>query len=241
MITSYNVPSGFEITDETGKIIKLTPRQYTNKTNIETKGELTENGILNLVSTMTYTGYPAYNARVAMEDEDLSEWITNKVESIYETAEVDTFFIEDTSIDDPVKLTIHYSIAEYVEESDDLIYFTPPLFSNLKKNVFVRENRSFPVNFSYKKNTYEKCIIYLPQNLSVSDLPGKKKMSIKNNSYAKMYSAGDNFVKVIMMNNRKKRTFAPREYQKLKIFYEKRLEYDSEQIVLNKATTTEEK
>lgn len=236
LIPSYNVPFGFKITEDNGEIITLAPKQFKNSTTIDTKGELTDDGVLNLVSTITHKGYPAYNVRRSMEDEDLSEWMKSLVEDIYETAKVDTFFIEDKSMYDPIKLTIHYNISDYIEESDDLIYFTPPLFSNIKENLFIRETREFPINFSYSKNTYEKCKITLPQNVTITEVPAsRKKLAIRNYTYAKKISAGTNYVQILMMRNRKDRTFTPEEYPKLRVFFEKMLEYDTEQLVFNRS------
>ena len=235
LIPSYNVPSGFKITEDNGEIIKLAPKQLKSSTTIDTKGELTNDGVLNLVSTIEYKGYTAYGVRNSIEDEDLSEWIKTLVENIYETAEVDTFFIEDKSMYAPLKITVHYNISDYIEESDSLIYFTPPLFSNIKENVFIREKREFPVNFSYSKNIFEKCKITLPKNINITEIPGKKKLSIRNYTYAKKVSSGTNYVQILKMSNRKTRTFYPEEYQKLRVLFEKMLEYDTEQLVLNKS------
>ncbi len=238
LIPNYNVSSGFKITDDNGEIIKLAPKQFKNSTTINTKGELTGDGVLNLVSTITNKGYSAYNVRNNIEDEDLSEWMKSLVEEIYETAEVDTFFIENKSMYDPITITIHYNISDYIEESDDLIYFAPPLFSNITENVFVRETREFPINFNYSKNIYEKCKITLPKNVTITEIPGRKKLAIKNYTYAKKISAGTNYVQILKMSNRKARTFSPEEYQKLRILFEKMLEYDTEQLVLNKSENT---
>ncbi len=244
LIPSYNVKYGLEVSEKKTQIINLAPKQYINKMDISTVGELTLDGILNLESTFTYEGYSAYDQRSKMEDANLDEWIEKKVKDLYETASVDTFYIVDKTIDEPLKIVIKYNIDEYIEEAGDLVYFTPPLFTNIKESVFIREKREFPVNFSYENSIYEKFQIKLPTNysISISEEQSKKKLNIPNYSYVKMVSSdGENNLKILKTTNRKERTFKQSEYPKLKSFFEKVLEYDTEQIVLNKISKVADK
>ena len=79
------------------------------------------------------------------------------------------------SVYKPIVLNISFSIPNYIEETEELGYFSMPFFTTLKENPFIRPKRNNPIDYEYAFLKTENIKIELPDKYSVSQIPSKRK------------------------------------------------------------------
>jgi Domain of Unknown Function with PDB structure (DUF3857)/Transglutaminase-like superfamily len=236
-----NVGIGLLIEGDKGTIINLKPIKPTNKLNIETVSTINSEGIITAKSKFTYIGCTALEERMNIEDEDIEEYVETLLDNLYAEAVLDTFYYTGLdSINNPLILNIRYTLPDYIDETEELIYFTPPLFTGIDENPFVRQKRYFPVSYNYNVRKSEKFKMIFSNKFAVNEVPLRRKASINNYSFSEIFFKGKNYVECIRTTNLKRRVIHYQYYQGLKALYDEMVSADQEQIVLSKVNHNSE-
>ena len=231
----YNMDIGFLVDEERGSIINLKPRSMKSRRDIETDATLTAEGQLEAKTHIEFEGTDGMAERHRIDGKDLDEYLKKQLEEIHTGAMLDSFNYADVdSIKKPLVLDIYFHIPEYTEDTGSLIFFTVPLFTAEKKNVFVREKRSFPVDFNFEQTISEKVNLKLADCFQLNELPEKSKANMSALFFNKIYFTGDNSIECNRSFKLNRTRFMPREYQKLRQIYEKMVNSDQDQIVITK-------
>ncbi|WP_316849384.1 DUF3858 domain-containing protein [Pedobacter agri] len=127
-------------------------------------------------------------------------------------------------------------IEDNVEETGNLVYFTPLLFERTKENLFKHDERKFPVDFAFPfKETY-RITLNFPEDYEIDKLPkgGAYKLQDNNGDFSISYVTQGNALMVKSVININKSLYTPEEYFDLKALFKAIVEKQAEQIVLKK-------
>ncbi len=116
------------------------------------------------------------------------------------------------------------------------VYIMPLLYDQLKENPFALDVRKYPVDYGYniEKNTTSS--FEIPDNYTVTELPGSVRLRMEGNSASLIYDVSQlgNTIKVTSIFAINKTMFLPEEYAALKEFYNQVIKKQSEPIILKK-------
>jgi hypothetical protein len=120
---------------------------------------------------------------------------------------------------------------------DNYIYFTPNLFTSLRTNPFLSDNRSTNIEFGYRSNYVINSTYKIPANYKVDGLPKSVSMSMPDGSIMfKRLAATDNGTLVVRyIIDYKKNIYFKEDYPEIHEFFKKMYEMLNEQIVLKKS------
>ncbi|WPU98615.1 DUF3857 domain-containing protein [Mucilaginibacter sp. cycad4] len=145
--------------------------------------------------------------------------------------------IEDIDIDTlPLRQNINFNL-DLTGSDDNYIYFNSNLFTDLKKNPFLNENRTTDINFGYRDNYAITGIFKLPAGYKVDALPKSVSMATPDNSivFKRMVAEQDGQIMVRLNIDHKKTIYFKEEYADFHEFCKKMYEMINEQIVLKKS------
>lgn len=151
-----------------------------------------------------------------------------KVTSLkFDNMEIDTL---------PLTQNINFNL-DLTSSDDNYIYFVPNIFSSLRTNPFLSENRRTDIEFGYR-NSYSIMGTYkLPANYKIDALPKSASMTMPDGSITfKRYVAAENGVLMVRYVIDHKNTIYRKEnYLDFHEFYKKMYEMLNEQVVLKKS------
>jgi len=234
-ITS-SVSKGFLVNEDKGQVVPIKLPPARNDHEVETNVTMQIDGLVNTEMKIKCDGYVAMGERKKIDKEDeTKDYIKDLIDDIHENAVLDTFTISNLdSIYKPLEMSITFNIPEYAQIIENMIYFSPVLLTKLNDNPFKKEKRLFPVDYSYTVSLSEISKIVLPEVFKISELPKKTKTSIKKISFISLMLKSDNTIEITRNYRRRKTSVSPYEYKDLKKMYDKMLEADESQIVLEK-------
>ncbi|SDE12796.1 protein of unknown function [Mucilaginibacter pineti] len=120
---------------------------------------------------------------------------------------------------------------------DNYIYFNSNLFTDLKKNPFLSEDRSTDIDFGYRDNYSITGIFKIPAGYKVEALPKSINMAIPDKSITfKRFVAADEGQIMVRLNvDHKQSMYFKENYPEFREFCKKMYEMLNEQIVLKKS------
>jgi len=140
------------------------------------------------------------------------------------------------NLDELLTESMDVIIEDNVEETGNLVYFTPLLFERTKENLFKHDERKFPVDFAFPfKETY-RITLNFPEDYEIDKLPkgGAYKLQDNNGDFSISYVTQGNALMVKSVININKSLYTPEEYFDLKALFKAIVEKQAEQIVLKK-------
>ena len=159
------------------------------------------------------------------------------VKSYYENLEFSNLKVSDLiNASVPVKASFDFTDEESVEEIGDKLYVTPLLFLSTNENPFKKENRNYPIDFSYSTRNRYIVSIKVPEGYKVESTPENIKVKLEENlgEFSYVVSNKNNTVN-ISYNFQINFPLVPVDYYKdLRLLYTKLYEKHSEKIVLSK-------
>ncbi len=229
-----DVGIGLLIEDDKGTIINLKPIKPSNRISIKTSGNISEDGVITADTKINFTGFAALRERNALEDEEIEKYVTEKVKTLFDEAVLDTFYYTGIdSIESPLILNLSYTLPEFIERTDKLAYFSPPLFSNVLVNPFTSSKRYYSVDFDFNLLTKEEIKLSWDDNFAVLEVPKLKKTSMSDFSYNQIYFSGQNYVECMRIEDCKKRRIHVKNYSRLRNIYDEMVFASEDQVVLS--------
>jgi hypothetical protein len=151
-----------------------------------------------------------------------------KVTSLkFDNMEIDTL---------PLTQNINFNL-DLTSSDDNYIYFVPNIFSSLRTNPFLSENRRTDIEFGYR-NSYSIMGTYiLPANYKIDALPKSATMTMPDGSITfKRYVAAENGTLMVRyVIDHKTTLYSKDSYPDFREFYKKMYEMLNEQVVLKKS------
>ena len=145
----------------------------------------------------------------------------------FENMEVDTL---------PLKQNIDFSL-DLTGSDDNYIYFVPNLFSSLRTNPFLAENRYTDIEFGYRNIYAINGIFTIPAKYKVDALPKSVSMMMPDSSitFRRIVASDEGRIVVRYNIDYKKTTYYKDNYADFYEFCKKMYEMLNEQIVLKKS------
>ncbi|GGG72830.1 hypothetical protein GCM10007415_00140 [Parapedobacter pyrenivorans] len=127
-------------------------------------------------------------------------------------------------------------IEDHVEESGDLVYFSPLLFERTKENPFKHEARNFPVDMGYPMKETYRMLVNFPENYAVEQLPkGVLYVLPEERGSFRISLIGEGKQLLVMSTiSLTKPVYTPEEYHELRELFKIVVERQAEQIVFKK-------
>ena len=203
-------------------------------------GTLTLNGENKLTGTMHVltTNYEALTHRnqyinALNEEAYLKQFRTDKPGLGIKNYKIEN--LDDPAM--PLFETMDVMIEDNVEETGNLIYFSPLLFEKTKENPFVIENRKYPVDFGYPIEETYRVTIEIPKDYILDKLPQNEKISLLDNaaSFSFVVSQEENRISVVSKISFQKAVYSVQEYHDLKELFSNVVRKQAEQIVIKKS------
>ncbi|WP_183568158.1 DUF3857 domain-containing protein [Mucilaginibacter sp. SP1R1] len=151
-----------------------------------------------------------------------------KVASVtFENMDVDTL---------PLRQKMDFNL-DLTGADDNYIYFNSNLFTDLKKNPFLSENRTTDIDFGYRDNYAITGVFKLPAGYKVDALPQSISMMIPDKSvtFRRVVAEQDGSVLIRLSIDFKKSMYFKENYPEFHEFCKKMYEMLNEQVVLKKS------
>lgn len=139
------------------------------------------------------------------------------------------------SLEDPIVEGYTYEINKGVDVIAGEIYLQPLLFKKLATNPFKSETRDFPVDFLYPFSTTKSVKLSIPEGFTVSYLPKSEVVEMPNKlgRYTYQISQQGNVIVIRSITTFNQSTIPQQYYKELKQFYDKRIEKETEKIIIS--------
>jgi len=136
----------------------------------------------------------------------------------------------------PLAQNINFNL-DLTGSDENYIIFNSNLFSSLRSNPFLSENRSTNIEFGYRNNYSINGTYKIPANYKIDALPKNVSMNMPDGSITfRRVIATDNGVVAIRYNiDYKKNIYFKEDYPQIHEFFKKMYEMLNEQIVLKKS------
>lgn len=185
----------------------------------------------NLKSTVNLsihsTEYDAYNYKQAFKDDSVSmlKYYSEKFDEITS--------LKSFNYDQPNRpYSIIVSGEKDIEKIGDNIIVQPFLNLALQKNSLTQKNRSYPVDFTYKKSDEFKIVIDKPEGFVVDNLPDPYMIDDELANINIQYIEKDKMVEVIANYTFKKPVYNKNEYPRIKYYLDMIVRKFNESLVL---------
>lgn len=229
------VGKGLLVRQEDNQIVSIKLPNINNEHNVETDIILESDGSVKSEVKIKCEGYVAMRERKRINKKEIDEYVKDLIDDIHENAILDTFIVSDLdSIYKPLELTLKFRIPEYAQTIENMVYFAPILLTKITENPFEREKRNFPVDYSYTFSNSERSKITIPDGFKIIEIPTKTRANMSKISFISLLLTGENTVEVTRNFRLRKKTVNPSEYTELRNLYDKMVEADEGQIVLEK-------
>lgn len=166
-------------------------------------------------------------------EEKYKDWLTDKDNNL----KIKSIKLEDADIDSlPLKEMIDFDL-ELTSSDGDYIFFVPNMFSGLRKNPFISENRTTLVDFGHKNKYAISGSYKVPPGFKVDVLPKNINLIMpdKSISFQRVIVENEGTIAVRYILDYKKTIYWVEEYPALREFYKQIFELLNEQIVLKKS------
>jgi hypothetical protein len=136
----------------------------------------------------------------------------------------------------PLKQNVAFNL-DLAGTDENYIFIKPNLFTPLKSNEFLNENRYSDIDFGYRNNYAISGTYKIPPGYKSDALPKNIMMTTpdKQISFRRLVAEQDGIIQVRYSVDYKKTIFFKEDYADLREFYKKMYEMLNEQIVLKKS------
>jgi len=166
---------GLIVNKKTTDVISIADDSESFKTITVIKSKLDKNGSLAGYATVFNYDYAKLLQTEAIK-EDEKKFIRENYEAEYEGLKVEEFNYENID-SDSAELVEHVTFTDQFDESGGYILLNYNLFTSLRKNPFVRDERFTNVNFGFPMKMEIEETIDLPENSKLDAIPKNRKLT----------------------------------------------------------------
>lgn len=137
----------------------------------------------------------------------------------------------------PIDLSYSYQLQDAVEDIGGKLYLKPMLFTAMKESIFKSDTRLYPVDFTYPISEKYIVNIMLPDDYEVEILPQSEMLSFKDElcSFKYISKVNGKYLQLNISLDFKTTVIGTNDYPEFKLFFQKIVEKQNEQVVLTKA------
>ena len=183
----------------------------------------------------TMTDYGAYFARRDLGDRKTSDVLKEAYETEATGLALDSAEITGKdSVGAPLVYEAWVSSPMYAQGNGDFIYLNPHIIHRTRSNVFKREVRKFPVDFSYTRDFEGTVVIAIPDSFELREPVGNRSFTVGPDlvTYSRLVRADQKTIEVKTEFRVRQTTVMPKYYATLKAMYGKIVTAEDEQFVL---------
>lgn len=182
-------------------------------------------------------GYAAVSTRRILHNEGEITFIQSLFGNRELTITVDSLTIRgEGEIYDPLETYIVFSSDDHILTDDSLLYLQPMMMAGITDIPFTMENRTYPVDFAFLRESLFHLNINIPDEYEIIALPQSVDLSQRDGST--LYTREVTFSEGVISFQRSfainKTLFSPAEYRRLRGFFNQVVAMESEQIVLGR-------
>jgi len=180
-----------------------------------------------------YYAYEYRNEYVGIENEPLIKDLSKNIGEIEIT---NLNVVNEQELNKPIQQSYDFTYEDGSEEIGDEIYISPMLFLTEEDNVFNKENRSYPVDFSFPRINKNIINLTIPDGYKVKSIPESVKMVMSDDvgEYSYLVKQMGNTVQVSEALKINFPIVAVMYYPELREIFKKLIEKNAEKIVLEK-------
>lgn len=222
--------------DDTYKLVSTTPTKISKSIVMANVLLDIENNSISGTIKRRQDAYFAYRFRDEFQDLEEKD-IIEKVEGEADNLSVSNIKISGIEENNkPIIISYNVKLDDVVEIINDKIYIAPLLYLGIEENIFIQEERNFPVNFKYPFVKNRIINIKIPEGYRVESIPSSKSFLLQNNigSFEFKSSVKGQIIQnsyILKINH----TLIPVKYYKgLQTMYSEFLKISKSKIVLSK-------
>ncbi len=198
---------------------------------------LTPDGTFSGKARLSNSGYEAYNLRGRLDDFSNEEEYIEELEKENSGLEIEEYkIINRNEINKPINLDISIKLTDQADVTGDLISFCPLLIEKLDESPFKIEERKYPVDFAYPRNSTDMVMIQIPEGYEIESFPQAVSIGLPEKTGKFQFTVnqqGRMLVVRSVVHINKKQYYAT-EYPYLKQFFDMIVAKHAERIVLKK-------
>jgi transglutaminase-like putative cysteine protease len=187
---------------------------------------------------VTFSGYDAINLRRLIHNEGEAGFRNDRLALVENNLAITNLkFSGLDSLQVPLKITFNMEIRHVLQTATDLHFFKPmfSIFGDFS-NPWVKEERNFPIDEGCPSNEIFKCIINLPDNYRVDEIPKSIQIKLPGNdaNFRFLPSVSGNVLTIDSQLEVRKSRFETNEYKGFREFYIQVSKKTNEMVILKK-------
>jgi len=185
--------------------------------------------------------YGAYLERENLTDKKEIDVIKESFQTETLGLTVDSIHIDGTdSITDPLVYKAWVSSPMYAQGNGEYVYINPQILHRTTTNEFKREDRKFPVDFSFKRSFDYTVTLTAPDSFEIKEPISDKSFAVGSNLVTYKRSVVRNQRTMLMRTQYRVNviTIDPKYYKELKEMFAQIIAAEQEQCVLGRVHTT---
>lgn len=163
------------ITDPTQPVWVETPMSGPEKSVVKRSGKLklSDDGTLEGDIRIEYTGHPAIERKMEIDDESETQReddLKVEIKELNSTAEVSNIKIENVmDYTKPLVYNFHVRVPNYAQRTGKRLFFQPAFFQHGDKPMFATTDRKYPIYFHYPWSEDDRVDIELPKGYALDN------------------------------------------------------------------------
>lgn len=221
--------------DGTAQEIKLAP-DFQSKKAINMMIAIDAKGKVSGKYSVYRTDYEAFAFREKNSGMNQQNYL-EKVENNLKGVQISDYSIENSKdFSKPVIENFTFTTDNECEMIGDKMYINPKLFFTQTKNIFVQEERQFPIYFGCPRQEKLNLNIDIPDGYVVESLPKSIKIQTGENVCSFVFNSvtSDSKIQIVIAEDVNKGIVSSDFYGVLKKFYQQMIDKQNEKIVLRK-------
>lgn len=194
-------------------------------------------GYVSAVLVDSMTDYGAYMERQDLTDKKDADVIRESFDTETLGLTVDSAHIDGKdSTNDPLVYEAWVSSSLYAQGNGQFVYINPQILHRTTSNPFKRENRSFPVDYSFKRNFDYTVTLTAPDSFEIVEPITNKSLSVGHDlvTYTRTVVTNRRTMLVRTQYRVNEITIEPNYYKELKALYGALIAAEEEQCVLGR-------
>jgi hypothetical protein len=238
-LTPYSIlnTSAFIANNKNGGVVDITETESRYRDIISIDGKVESDGKYSGNVQLLSKDYARCNRLSSFKNKSKDEYIKENI--LRGVANVNILELKTENEDNdslPLKQTFNYDT--YIQNTGDYSFLNLNMFTGFESNPFIVNERFSTINFGYKKSLNLNCIVKLPDNLKLDEIPKNIKLMNQDGTVTftrEIFNDDKNkqFIARIRIDINKS-LFTVSEYGEVKEFFKKMIDLMNEQVVLKK-------
>ncbi|MCK5127045.1 MAG: DUF3857 domain-containing protein [candidate division Zixibacteria bacterium] len=217
------VDQGLFLDSINSKLLSFVHPERKNGTDVGSIIHIDEDGGAVCSTTVYFKGYAKSFLFKRMEDSVSTEklikdYLDNDIEIEYDYKMISSSIVREDELD-RIRLDVVMKITDFAEDIDGTVFFSPFIIP-IEKNVFIKQQRLFPIDFGYVYSNRHRIQVTLPTNMVITNKLSTIFKTFKVGSFKRQVSAADNMLMIKADYSISRAKFSPGTYRQIQEFFE---------------------